>query len=206
MAASLAIFSKMNSLSAVKQVSSGPDWATLAAIAAAFVAIVALIFEARRTRRQLGIDNMWRLIERWDQPLLRSIRAKGAKDLLADFDSRKELPPEAREVLNHFELLAYLVVSSKTLPVEDAWVNLSAFAIAWWDACRPGVEVIRSDDPTIYEELVKLAEEFRKYEEKRGLQPWRPSENELKRFLEGEASIEEEQRGPQSRWRWFRQK
>jgi hypothetical protein len=179
---------------ATEQGSNTDPWAVitaLGALVAAVAAVIALVMDGRRRRRQLGIDNMWRLIERWDQPLLRSIRATAAASLLEDFDSRRELPSEAREVLNVFELLAYLVVRSKTLPVEDAWVNFSAHAISWWDSCRPGIDQIRAEEPTSYEELAKLEAEFRKYEERRGLEPWRPSEEDLRGFLGGEASMDE---------------
>ena len=51
----------------------GTDWVSLLTAGAAFitaiVAVVALYLEGRRTRRQLGITNMWRLIEYWDQIL-----------------------------------------------------------------------------------------------------------------------------------------
>jgi len=45
-----------------EQAASGIDWAAVAAIGGVVVAIVALVFDGWRTRRQIGVENMWRLI------------------------------------------------------------------------------------------------------------------------------------------------
>jgi hypothetical protein len=180
-------------LVANEQATGGTDWGTVAAFIAAGAAVVALIIDGFRRRRQLGIDNMWRLVERWDQPLLRSTRAAAARALLADRTSG-DLSPEARDVLNIFELLAYLVVTSKSLPVRDAWVNFSAHAIFWWNACLQGIEAERAAEPTAYEEFAKLFDAFRRYEKKRGIPEWHPSKEDLTSFLQGEAALDDEGR------------
>lgn len=188
-----------------QQAAAGTDWlgffTAIGAIIAALAAVIALVIDGHRRRRQLGIDNMWRLVERWDQPLLRSVRATAATSLLKTGRNQQELSPEAREVLNIFELLAYLVITSKTLPVRDAWVNFSSHAIFWWNACLPAVEIWRAGDPTAYEELAKLSEAFRTYEEvDRGLPPFQPTEEDIRAFLRGEASLDEGRRELRVSW------
>lgn len=124
------------------------DWPGIIAAAGgmitALAAVIALLIDGRRTRRQLGIDNMWRLIEQWDRPDFRARRAKAASRLLADFDQRDDLPDAAIEVLNTFELLGYLVIRSQTLPIEDAWINFSTYAVSWWRVCQPAIFRFRS--------------------------------------------------------------
>ncbi|MGH2545572.1 MAG: hypothetical protein ACRDHJ_01700, partial [Actinomycetota bacterium] len=71
------------------------------------------------------LANMWSLIERWDQPAMRRVRARTAAEILRDWNSRSYLSGGGADILNLFELVANLVVRSKTLDREDAWVNFS---------------------------------------------------------------------------------
>jgi integrase len=57
---------------------SGTDWPTLLTaiftVITALVAAGAVIVEGKRVRRQLGIENMWRLADKWDSPEFRARR------------------------------------------------------------------------------------------------------------------------------------
>lgn len=126
-----------------EQAASGIDWAAVAAIGGVVVAIVALIFDGWRTRRQIGVENMWRLIDRFDGSGGRSQRAAAASYLLEHFPTppHKDSPLVVTEVLDTLELLGYLV-RRRTLAMEDVWTNFPG-AIQWWHVCRPLIPKLR---------------------------------------------------------------
>jgi hypothetical protein len=170
----------------------------VAALFAAVVAAGAVFFEGRRVRRQLGIENMWRLIETWDSPEFRARRAEAASLLLETFPRRPTqlhvVPYAVLDLLNMFELLGYLVVRSKTLPLEDAWINFSAPAVQWWHVCRPIVEIFQADDATVYEDYTVLADKFiaedaRRLDKRR--EELLPSDDDLGSFLRSEVDLVE---------------
>ncbi len=188
----------------VEHQASGPgvDIPTLiTAMAAAITAVVAagaVLVEGRRVRRQLGIENMWRLIDTWDSSEFRARRAEAAALLLETFPRRPsrthDVPYAVLDLLNMFELLGYLVVRSKTLPLEDAWINFSAPAVQWWHVCRPIVETFQADDPTVYEDYAKLADEFMAEDAKRleaNREARLPSDDDLRGFLRAERELVE---------------
>ncbi len=158
----------------------------IAALVSAIFAAVAVIAQGRSTRRQLGIQNMWRLIDRWDD--LQENREKTAKYLLDHWNNREDLPESAHDLLGTFELLAYLVVRSETLSLEDAWINFSGPAIQWWHVCRPGIESLQEEDPTVYEDYANLADQLMDLEaerRERTRESLVPSNEDLKIFLGG---------------------
>jgi hypothetical protein len=194
------------------------DWplvlTAIGAILGPFIAVAALVIEGRRLRRQvdaeasrmrqqldaeasrmrlqLGVDNMWRLIEKWESLPLLKARAEAAADLLANWENRHELPNSALAVLDTFELLAYLVVRSQTLSLDDAWVNFSAYAIQWWHVSRPGIRAFQEDDPTIYEDFSSLADQFMTLESERrnkSREDLQPSDDDLIAYLQGERAL-----------------
>jgi len=170
----------------------------VAAVVAAVVAAGAVFFESRRVRRQLGIENMWRLIETWDSPEFRARRAEAASLLSESFPRRPrrlhEVPYAVLDLLNMFELLGYLVVRSKTLPLEDAWINFSAPAVQWWHVCRPIVEIFQADDATVYEDYAELAKRFIAEDARRlgrNQEELLPSDDDLRSFLLSEVELVE---------------
>ena len=182
----------------VEDQASGTDWplivTAIGAILGPFIAVIAVLTEGKRMRLQLGVDNMWRLIEKWDQPSLKASRSEAAEYLLDNWNRRENLPNSALVTLDLFELLAYLVIRSQTLSIEDAWINFSGPAIQWWHVCRPGIEAFRADDPTIYEDFASLIERLIKMEEeRRGMtrEELQPSDGDLIVFLQGEKALVE---------------
>lgn len=183
----------------------GFDWQTAGVFATALVAIIAVVVEGRRTRRQIGVENMWRLIDQWDSPAFRRRRSEAALCLLDSFPSRvKDVPQAVIDVLDMFELLGYLVVRSKTLDKEDAWINFSSPAIAWWHVAQPIVAMFRETDETIYEDYTKLAAKFLKEESKRtGRRPEElaPDALRLQEMLKAEAGLNPPPAAPRPWWK-----
>lgn len=171
----------------------GTDLPTLitaiAAGVAAIAALLGLVIEGRRIRRQIGIDNMWRLIEVWDNPEMRRVRALVARRLLRRPGERRRVSDDGVDILNTFELLAYLVVRSKTLGIDDAWINFSGWAISWWYVYEEGIKQLRQKDNTVWEDYAKLVELFLEYESKERSLPVAeviPTEENIRAFLEWE--------------------
>ena len=162
-----------------------------AALLAALVALIALILEGRRIRLQLGTGNMWRLIDQWDHPGMRRLRARVAQRLLDDPQERESISGEALDVLNIFELMGYLV-RSKTLKLEDAWVNVSSWATSWWYVYERPIKQWQEQDVTSFEDYAALVEKFTSYESRRrrlSKEDVLPREEDLQHFLEEESKL-----------------
>jgi hypothetical protein len=173
---------------------SATDWWTVviavAAVVAAVAAVIGVIAEGRRTRVQLGLANLWKLIEQWDHPEMRRRRARVARRLLQEPAAREEPSDEANDILNTFELLGYLV-RSKTLKLEDAWINFP-WALSWWYVYEVGIRRLREGDSTVFEDYANLVREFVKYEAKtRDIAPNEviPSEEARLAFLRSEVKL-----------------
>src|SRR5438045_3556708 len=112
-----------HSLLATSVQGSGTNWAVIIAAVGTIIAFSALIAEGRRVRRQIAVDNMWRMIDRLDGPAGRAHRSRVARLLLAKFpQSRDDVEFDVVDLLDSFELLGYLV-RSKTLYLEAVWTN-----------------------------------------------------------------------------------
>jgi hypothetical protein len=181
---------------------SGIDWTAigagagaLTALAALITAVVAIVQVRRQTERmrlELGTDNMWRLIEQWDSSAMRRLRARTAAFILGDWNRRNRISEGGTDILNLFELVGYLVVRSETLKLEDAWTNLSGWAISWWHVYLPGIEADRAVDRTILEDYAQLVERFLNHEAEQRELPREeiiPTEDDLRKFLKGEVKL-----------------
>jgi hypothetical protein len=133
-----------------------------AAFLTSILAVVALVVGGRRARLQLGIANLWRLIESWDHPEMRRRRARMARKLLENPDERTEVSDEGIDILNTFELLGFLL-RSKTLSLEAAWINFP-WALSWWYVYERGIQRLREGDSTVYQDYADLVESFIEYE------------------------------------------
>jgi hypothetical protein len=145
-------------------------------------------------RLELGIDNMWKLIEQWDHPDMRQVRARTAAALLQDWTRRERVSEGATDILNLFELVAYLVVRSESLRLEDAWTNFSGWALSWWYIYLPAIKKQQETDPTILEDYASLVDKFLDHEVKERHLPREeviPTEEDLVGFLQGEVKLVE---------------
>jgi hypothetical protein len=172
----------------------GVDATLIAAYASAvgvIIAIAALIADGRRTRLSLGMNNLWKLIEGWDAPEMRRRRADVAAQLLQDPLSSQRISDEAIDVVNTFELLAFLV-RSKTLRMEHAWVNFSIWAMGWWGVYEAAIRSMQEEDPTVFEDYAWLTEHFAGYEgSRREMKPEEvfPKGEAVVAFLRAESAI-----------------
>jgi hypothetical protein len=161
------------------------------AIASVAVAAIALLLDGRRTRLSLGIGNLWRLIEQWDHPDMRERRANVARSLLDNPNHRNRISDEGIDVVNTFELLAFLV-RSRTLRRKHAWINFSAWAIPWWYVYEPGIRRLQRMDKTLFEDFEWLVTRFVKRDARRRditREQAIPSETDMREFLEAELAL-----------------
>lgn len=161
-------------------------------------------------RLQIGIENMWRLIEVWDDPEMRRVRALVARRLLRRPSERRRVSDDGVDILNTFELLAYLVVRSRTLGIDDAWINFSGWAISWWFVYEEGIGEIRKKDNTVWQDYAELVELFLEEEARQRDLPIsevKPTEKNIRDFLEWEhrllrRTLEESDLGSRLREAW----
>lgn len=86
----------------LEQPDAGFTLGTGIAAVAALLAFITLLAQGRRLRRQLGHEDMWKLIDRWDGEELRKARAETARHMLANWERRDELTDPALELLDTF--------------------------------------------------------------------------------------------------------
>jgi len=169
-------------------------WAALIAaigsVLTALLAAIALIAEGRRDRLSIGISNLWKLVEGWDSPEMRLRRALLAKRLRNNVAPR-ETSDDAIDVLNTFELLAYLV-RSETLSLEGAWINFSTWAVSYWYIYETAIKHLQEQDSTLFEDYGTLIRQFIDYEaRRRNLEPAAvvPDADALREFLRAEEAL-----------------
>jgi hypothetical protein len=136
--------------------------------------------------RAHGIEGLWHLIDLWDSRDMHRRRIKAASELLA---TPRVFSRFALDVLNFFELLAFLVKTAKVVPEEDAWEVFSGWAVGYWFACEEDVNALRAGDRTQFENYVALVEAFLHIEAKKreiGADEVRRQESEWRFFLTDE--------------------
>lgn len=197
------------------------DWAQvvagIAAAVAAVIAALALRAEGRRARaeseraredsqdardaidharRVQRMDILLRLDERFNVHLLPT-RRRAARFLLKNFDrgEARRLNSDASEVLNFFEMVAFLTANEEVLDRGLVWSRFGPWVHHYWALCEPAVRRHRlAGSPAAWEDLEDLVslttEAENEYRDAHGLPPYEPpTERELLDFLEGEAFV-----------------
>lgn len=112
--------------------------AVFVAALAAFVAYYGIRRQTARARAAMGMDLLFRLLAAWDDKPMRTRRARLAREL----EHAKPLDPSsatdphltrnAVDVLNSFEYLGFLVITSKAITIREARKTLAGFAVPYW--------------------------------------------------------------------------
>jgi hypothetical protein len=122
---------------------------------------------------------------------MRERRADVAKSLLRHPNDRQRISDEGIDVVNTFELLAFLV-RSRVLRRKDAWTNFSSWAIPWWYVYEPGIKVMQEQDKTVFEDFEWLVAHFVTYDARRRditREQAIPTANDIRLFLEAERDL-----------------
>ena len=171
--------------------------AALAAVGGVIVAIFtlrsqaesarkALSSQAESARDALGVDILFRLIDRWGSDEMAKKRAAAAKGALAGIEIL-----QTDDVLGFFEYVGYLL-GDKAIKPEGVWVNLSYDAINTWYAYKPFIDADQNADKTFWEDYQKLEAKM-EAESRRRKEPEDqivPDDQDKIAFLESEASLD----------------
>ena len=150
-----------------------------------------------RLRRNLALDLLTRLHDRFQSSQFRTIRSKTAKFLLDNVlvEDRiiavEYLNKAAWVVVDFFVEVGYL---HRMGALQDAAVrsNLSWFARAYWLLFKPTLEKLREEwqDPALYEQMEYFYRLMADMERERGIEP--PTLGQLREMMEYEAFLDEE--------------
>ncbi len=169
---------------------------TLSALATAAGVIVALIAggiavwtlksAAKSSNVSLGVDILFRLVDRWGSEEMAKKRAAAARGRLA-----KTPVDQTNDVLGFFEFVGYLL-DAKAISLEGVWVNLSDDAVATWYAYKSIIDADQKDDKTLWEDFQQL-EAGMEGESRRRKVPQSqivPADADITDFLESEAGLD----------------
>jgi hypothetical protein len=184
------------------------DWSVLASIATvagtaiAAAALVgtglALAVQIWLARTSSGIDNLWRLVDKWDGDDMVSKRARAAQAMKRHHDT-----DDVADVLNFFEQLGYLV-RKKAIDKESAWAMLSDWALPYYRAAQYFITADRAVDETYWEDFeglnqVLLQVESRRRRKREG--DVQPTSAQVQKLLESESAMVPGQPKPSKKWR-----
>lgn len=163
-------------------------WSVLIAVLAAIWAIWANTLEWKRSRFIKGIE----LLDTYrcdfsDEPL-RNKRRQAARYLLEEKRDHNNPPEALVDILDFFECIAYLK-KRKLFEIETVWHFFASWILPYVAAANEEIKRIRSDDSTLFEDLLNLYTDIESIEKKR-----HPSHKsfhivsppEVKSFLKGE--------------------
>ena len=138
---------------------SGVDSAMAAVIVAGVSAFAATISAAiatlalLRTRRTQRAQQLYAVIQDWGSPVTKGLRRRSAERL-------SRTPPlvdrEVIELLNFFETLGFMTNTARGIDVKACWAAFSDYLLPYAEACREEIDAFRVQDPTYYEELIRL--------------------------------------------------
>jgi hypothetical protein len=161
------------------------DWNAVSSIiglVTALAAIVALFFEARRSRRALQTDAHLKLVERFFSANMMKTRQMAAQKLMA----KKEPNFELFDVLGFFVTLSILC-NNKVVNTKLAFDQFAYWVIRYWLSAK---EIIRKDrelDPLSFNSLELLVNRLLKEEKRHGYSSAYYTKEYLQIFLLEEA-------------------
>jgi hypothetical protein len=150
-----------------------------------------------RARRTLEYDLLTRMADRIESSHFRSRRRAAARYLLNNAfvgDDIVELPsvPSALgEVCDFFEEVGELLRQG-ILRAETVWTRYGLAAQAYWLVCKPTIGKRREEweEAALYEEFEYLCRVVAEQDRKRGIPV--PTQERVRQFMEGQATIDEE--------------
>jgi len=156
------------------------DLNATAPIVGVLVALIALIFQTRRSRLALATESILSLTDRVNSSRLRHLRRTAAGRLINHEDDNRELS----EVLDFFSTIAILVYS-KALNKDLAFREFSWWMIRYWACAKEYVDTERKTDPGAWKTLERVVTRFATLEKKWGY----PLDEHLEEFLQSEAQL-----------------
>jgi hypothetical protein len=177
-------------------------WATVAAAAAALVAVCIGYYQSRETLReaqrvanrtieQAKTVARYQLItqfdERWNSSTMRAWRRDTAQAYL----QKRTDNPTVEHILDFFEGVARAAIDG-IITRHLVWHYFFYWIIDYWTLATDRVNIMRRDDHTAYEDLAALVPELMAYEAKRRgrtINELTPSQQELDEFIKEECAV-----------------
>jgi hypothetical protein len=144
-------------------------WATVITV---LVAVTAIWVEARRTAISRGVDVLMKYSSEFssDEFLARRLRfAKILKKKMEEKLNKKEqneLVALATFFLDHYEIIGFLL-RKKILDRQLVYVYYSYTLVGYWRFLKEVIDTYKTDDPTLWEDVEWLYDEFIKLYKKR---------------------------------------
>lgn len=149
-----------------------------------------------RTRLNLEVDLLFRMVDRFESPHFLSRRRKAAKHVIDSAPVEKAVEVEvfnraAFDVANFFEQLGYLQKLG-ALQAESVWHSFGRIVQVYWVVYGSAIRKMREEqkDHGIYEDFERLERLTTDLDRERGNEP--VTRAELRRVMEDEAVLGEE--------------
>jgi|ERR1051326_220262 hypothetical protein len=157
---------------------------TAALAVAALAALVIAYLHLREARQNAKIERLLHLERQYSSPPLDAFRSVWAKKRLAG----EAQPGELRWLLDFFETIG-LLVKRNYVDAHDVWETFGYAILCLFADAQEHLRQEQRDDPAFHANLTKLAEQMRAIEAKEKGAYATPSSDDLRRFLEEEASF-----------------
>jgi len=163
---------------------------TISAIAAAVAAISActnVVIQNRNIQRNRAVDIVCKKEAEFDSPRMHQHRVRAAKALLAELTDNSSIDA----VLDFMESVARFVTKDD-VPAEEVWFTFYHWFSSYYVAAKAVIDIERAKDPTYWEDLVKVNALMDKVQRKNGNPIPKNLPADIKKFLEGEATLLDE--------------
>ena len=144
-------------------------WAT---VFATFVAILAILMEARRAAMGRGIDTLMKYSSEFssdeflDRRLMFARIAKKKIERKLNKNEQNAFIAYATFFLDHYEIIGFLL-RKKMLDKQLVYVYYSSTLFSYWRFFKEVIDIYRADEPTLWEDVEWLYSELTKLFRKR---------------------------------------
>ncbi len=144
-------------------------WATVITV---FIAAIAIWLESRRTAISRGVDILMRYSSEFSSDEFLARRLRFAKILKKKMEGKlnkkdqNELVALATFFLDHYEVIGFLL-RKKILDRQLVYVYYSYTLVGYWRFLKEVIDTYKTDEPTLWEDVEWLHDEFIKLYKKR---------------------------------------
>ena len=163
----------------------GTTVAALAACLAVAVAVWAAMKQTAMARAQSSLEFISKLESEWFSAAGQQLRARAARDILAEKSTNSKA---VYELLLRLERIG-LLVETRALDPEVVWSELSSTILNYYPACRPAIEGYQKSNQLAWYNFVLLHKRMQRIERDRGGSEVDPSHERWKRHLNGDIEL-----------------
>jgi hypothetical protein len=146
------------------------------------IAVVALYFESRSARLARAADVVLRLIDKFDDEKMLTLRHKAALSIRDFRQGKGEISNDVENVLDFFETIG-MFSKRGVIDNEIVWHSFHHWLRGYYWSSKDFIDKRREKELTVYEDLISLYRKTAKYE---GDSDDIPSKSDLDEFIEDE--------------------